>query len=538
MEELIIISLVKGYKVMKLRFLGAAGTVTGSCFLIETGLVRVMVDCGMFQGPRVLRERNYQKFPVEPGSVDYLLLTHAHIDHSGLIPKFVKQGFNGKIYATSATVDLCAVMLPDSGYIQEMEVERLNRKNTRAGRPLLTPIYNADDARDCLRKFSKVSYDEMLNLTPEIKVRFINAGHILGSAILEIWVREGAEQTKLLFTGDLGSQGKPYVEDPSMVAEADYVIMESTYGARLHEDSSNRLELFHDVIWEAYRKGGNLIIPAFAVERTQDLLYDINLLVTDGRFPPMDIYIDSPMAIAATEVFKQHQDCFDDQTKLIMCKSQNPFEMPNLKYSRTTEESVALNNLKGGAVILSASGMCDAGRIKHHLRHNLWRPESTVLFVGYQAPGTKGRQILDGADFVRIHGEDVKVRANIKEIDGYSSHADQKALLEWLGHFTRLPKKVFLAHGEPVSAATLAGLIKERFGVDPVVPQWLDIHEITPGIVFSEEQVLKAHAAVAAKLQRLLEAGGGQDNYTVIMRQLDDLNGLIEKLSEKEAVNA
>ncbi len=521
---------------MKLRFLGAAGTVTGSSFLIETGFVRVMVDCGMFQGTRLLRERNYQKFPVEPGSVDYLLLTHAHIDHSGLIPKFVKHGFNGKIYATSATVDLCAVMLPDSGYIQEMEVERQNRKNTRAGRPLLAPIYNVDEARESLRKFNKVSYGEILNLTPEIKVRFINAGHILGSAILEIWVREGTEQTKLLFTGDLGSRGKPYIEDPSMVAEADYVIMESTYGARIHEDADNRLELFHDIIWETYRKGGNLIIPAFAVERTQDLLYDINMLVTDGRFPPVDVYIDSPMAIAATEVFKQHQECFDDQTKLIMCGSHNPFEMPNLKYSRTMEESVTLNSIKGGAVILSASGMCDAGRIKHHLRHNLWRPESTVLFVGYQAPGTKGRQIVDGADFVRIHGEDVKVRAEIKEIDGYSSHADQKALLDWLAYFNTVPRKVFLVHGEPNSAATLAGLIKEKFGFDPVVPQWLDVHEITPGIVFSEDQVLKAHAAVAAKLQQLLEAGGGQDNYATIMRQLNDLNGLIEKkLSEKEA---
>ncbi|MFZ5631573.1 MAG: MBL fold metallo-hydrolase RNA specificity domain-containing protein [Bacillota bacterium] len=521
---------------MKLRFLGAAGTVTGSSFLIETGLVRVMVDCGMFQGPRAIRERNYQKIPVDPSSVDYLLLTHAHIDHSGLIPKFIKQGFKGKIYATSATVDLCAVMLPDSGYIQEMEVERLNRKNQRAGRPLLSPIYTADEARESLRRFQRVSCGETLNLTPQIKVRFINAGHILGSAILEIWVREGPEQTKLTFTGDLGSNGKPFIEDPHLVNEADYVIMESTYGGRLHLDAGNRLELFHDVVWETYHKGGNLIIPAFAVERTQDLLYDINLLVGEGRFPPMDVYIDSPMAIAATEVFKQHQECFDDQYRDIMSRGRGPFDMPNLKYARTTEESIALNNLKGGAVILSASGMCDAGRIKHHLRHNLWRPESTILFVGYQAPGTKGSRLLGGADFIRIHGEDVKVRADIRQIDGYSSHADQKELLDWLGGFTTTPRNVFLVHGEPDAAKTLAGLIKERFGVDPVIPQWLDEYEITPGIVFTEEQVIKTHAMVAAKLQRLLEESHGRGNYADIIRQLNDLDGLLEKLSKKEAV--
>lgn len=518
---------------MKLRFLGAAGTVTGSCFLIETGLVRVMVDCGMFQGPRAIRERNYQKFPVEPSSVDCLLLTHAHIDHSGLIPKLIKQGFKGKIYATSATVDLCAVMLPDSGYIQEMEVERLNRKHQRAGRPLLSPIYTADDARESMKSFQRVDYGEILNLTPEINVRFINAGHILGSAMLEVWVREGSRQTKLVFTGDLGSNDKPFIEDPSPVREADCVVMESTYGGRLHQDAHNKLDLLHEVAWETYRKGGNLIIPAFAVERTQDLLFDINILVREERFPPMDIYIDSPMAIAATEVFKQHGECYDDECRRMMNQGPGPFDMPNLKYSRTAEESVALNSIRGGAVILSASGMCDAGRIKHHLRHNLWRPESTVLFVGYQAPGTKGARLLGGADFIRIHGEDVKVRADIRQIDGYSSHADQNGLLDWLGGFTTMPRTIFLVHGEPDGAKTLAGVIRKRFGVDPVIPQWMDEHEVTPGIVFTEEQVKKTYSAVTAKLQRLLEHSHGQGDYAEIMRQLNDLNGLLEKMSER-----
>lgn len=521
---------------MKLRFLGAAGTVTGSCFLIETGFSRVMVDCGMFQGSRAVRERNYQKFAVDPGSVDFLLLTHAHIDHSGLIPKFIKQGYKGRVFATPATVDLCGVMLPDSGYIQEMEVERLNRKNLRTGRPLLEPIYNAEEARESLRRFQRVSYGETLNLTPEINVRFIDAGHILGSAILEIWVREGTEQTKLVFTGDLGTNGKPFVEDPANVAEADYLVMESTYGSRLHNDANNRLELFFDIVWETYKKGGNLIIPAFAVERTQDLLYDISLLVKEGRFPSMDVYIDSPMAIAATEIFKMHQDCFDDEARMAMRRNENPFDMPNLKYSRTTEESVALNNLKKGAVILSASGMCDAGRIKHHLRHNLWRSESTILFVGYQAPGTKGSRLLEGAQFIRIHGEDVKVKADIRKIDGYSSHADQKNLLDWLSRFSSLPGKIFLVHGEPNAANTLAGLIRERYGVEAVIPQWLDAFDVTPGIVFTQEQVIQTHASVAAKLQRLLEESQAQGNYAAIVRQLNDLNGLLEKLSKKDAV--
>lgn len=523
---------------MRLRFLGAAGTVTGSSFLIECGHTRVMVDCGMFQGPRAIRERNYQKFSIDPALVDFLLLTHAHIDHSGLIPKFIKHGFKGKVYATEATVDLCEVMLPDSGYIQEMEVERLNRKNSRAGRPLVSAIYTADDARESLRRFHKAAYDQIINLTPDIQVRFLNAGHILGSAILEVWIRDGLKQTKLVFTGDLGSDGKPYIEDPASVDDADCIVMESTYGGRVHRDTGNRLELLYKVLWETYRKGGNLVIPAFAVERTQDLLYDINLLVREGRFPPIDVYIDSPMAIAATEIFKTHQDSFDAETKEMIRQDRNPLAMPNLKYSRTMEESVALNKIKSGAVILSASGMCDAGRIKHHLKHNLWRPQSTVLFVGYQAPGTKGRRLLDGVDTIRIHGEDVKVRADIRQIDGYSSHADQESLLGWLSEFSTLPSKIFLVHGEPDAAGALAARIGERFGVKPLIPQWQESFDITTGVVFTEEQVIRTHGAVAAKLQRLMEEGTGRDgNYEIIMHMLKDIDDMIEKLGGSEKIS-
>ncbi|MGB9825585.1 MAG: MBL fold metallo-hydrolase RNA specificity domain-containing protein, partial [Desulfofundulus sp.] len=441
---------------MRIRFLGAAQTVTGSCVLLEAGSSRLMVDCGMFQGPRALRERNYQPFPVSPFTVDYVLLTHAHIDHSGLIPKLVKHGFRGKVLATPATIDLCAVMLPDSGHIQEMEVERLNRKAARAGRPLIEPIYNVEDAHRAMGFFQPVEYDQTVNLTSEISVRFLEAGHILGSAMVELTVKEGQQETKLLFTGDLGKKNQPFLKDPLPVECADYVFMESTYGDRLHSGQEDHLNLLHDIVWETYRKGGNLIIPAFAVERTQDLLYDLNLLITNNRFPPMKIYIDSPMAVAATEVFKKYTPYFDQETQELIARGKNPLNMDALEFVRTTEESMALNKIKSGAIIIAASGMCEAGRIKHHLRHNLWRPECTVLFVGYQAPGTKGRKIKDGAKFVRIHGEEVAVRADIRSIDGFSAHADREGLLEWLGHLQKPPARVFLVHGEPLTMNALA----------------------------------------------------------------------------------
>ncbi len=518
---------------MRLKFYGAAGTVTGSCHLIETGATRILVDCGMFQGSRVLRERNYQPFPFDPTGLDFVLLTHAHIDHSGAIPKLVKQGFRGKIFTTGATADLCEVMLPDSGYIQEMEVERLNRKNSRSGKQLITPIYTADEARDSLRYFEKINYNQTISLNDNIRVRFLDAGHILGSAMVEIWVREGGEQTKLVFSGDLGKEDKPFINDPTEVAEADYVIMESTYGSRVHKDAGNRLELLHEILWETYKKGGNLVIPAFAVERTQDLLYDMNLLMSEKKFPPMQVYIDSPMAIAATQVFKKHPECFDGETRELIKRGKDPLAMPGLVFSQTVEDSVALNNIRGGAVILSASGMCDAGRIKHHLKHNLWRRESTVLFVGYQAEGTKGRLIMEGAKKVRIHGEEIAIKADIRSIEGFSAHADQNGLLRWLEKFSQPPKRVYLVHGEPEAATALSGLIEERLGLTVTVPQWRDAVDLTPGVVYSQEDVLNAHALVSSKLQSLLAGGAGDGNYSEILNQLNNLDGLIEKIKKK-----
>ncbi|MCL6447822.1 MAG: MBL fold metallo-hydrolase [Armatimonadetes bacterium] len=522
---------------MRIRFLGAARMVTGSCFLLEAGAVRIMVDCGMFQGPRFIRENNYRPFSIPPQSVDYLLLTHAHIDHSGLIPKLVKQGFRGKIFATAATVDLCSVMLPDSGYIQEMEVERLNRKNRRAGRPEVEPIYTAEDARNCLSLFQPVNYGEELPLTAKISARFLDAGHILGSSVIELSVQEGENRTRLVFSGDLGNENKPYLNDPVSLTEADYLIMESTYGDRLHDGQESRPEdrrrLLREIVWGTYRKGGNLIIPAFAVERTQDLLYDLNLLALEGDFPPMKVYIDSPLATAATEIFRRHWKTFDEETRELIARGNDPLRMPALEFTRTTEESMALNKIPGGAIIISASGMAEAGRIKHHLKHNLWRPECTVLLVGFQAPGTKGRRLRDGAGKIRIHGEEIAVRAEIRSIEGYSAHADQQALLDWVGGLRKMPRQIFLVHGEAQSAAVLAELLAQKYGAAVSVPFLGETAELTPGEVIDEAKVREALAALSARLEDVLQTRAAQDQYASLLNKINDLEGFVEKMVKR-----
>lgn len=514
---------------MQITFLGAAQTVTGSCHLVETADKKIMVDCGMFQGPRLIRERNYQPFAVIPRTVDYLLLTHAHIDHSGQVPRLYKHGFKGRALATGATVDLLEVMLPDSGHIQEMEVERLNRKAKRAGKKLFTPIYTAEDGYRYVKHVERAGYGQIVALDEDISVRFNDAGHILGSSILEMWVREGNRQTKLVFTGDLGSPGKPYVKDPAIIEEADYLVIECTYGNRLHQDSGgNRLVKLLEVIEETYRKGGNLVIPAFAVERTQDLLYDINLLAREGKLPPMQVYIDSPMAVAVTEVFKRHLELFDSETSALISGGDNPLTMPELRFSRTTDESRMLNEVRSGAIILSASGMCDAGRIKHHLKHNLWRPECTVLFVGYQAPGTKGHHLLNGATSIRIHGEEVAVKADIRNIDAYSSHADQQGLLEWVSMMKHKPRRVFLVHGDPEALNTMSGLMPEKLGLDAYAPVWQETVELTPGSEFTAVDLLGAYQSVVTKMESFTRSSPGRTEVERVMRRLKELEKILE----------
>jgi len=460
---------------MNIIFCGGARTVTGSFFVIETDTCHFAVDCGLFQGKKEIAERNYQPFRMEPSSLDFLILTHAHIDHSGLIPKLCTQGFKGPIYCTYATTDLASIMLPDSGFIQENEVERKNRKLGRAGQPLLTPIYTVEDAQRCLEQFESYPYDEVFCPAPGVNVRLRDAGHILGSAIVEIWVDEADQQTKLVFSGDLGNDGQRIIKDPAIIESADYLIIESTYGNRLHQANTSRMDQLLEAINLTREKGGNLVIPSFAVERTQDLIYDLNLLNKQGKMPAgQKIFIDSPLAIAATEIFKRSDEFYDSDTRELLKKGNDPFRMPNLEFSRTREDSMKLNELNTSNIIISASGMCDAGRIKHHLKHNLHRPDSTILFVGYQAAGTLGRRILEGEKLVTIHGEKVAVKADIAQIDGYSAHADQAGIMSWLKRFTTVPKKIFLVHGEEPSMMALADLIEDEIKVPTEIPDWMD----------------------------------------------------------------
>lgn len=487
---------------VQLEFLGAAETVSGSCFLVRFGTFQVLVDCGMFHGPKELRERNYGSFPFVPAEIDAVVLTHAHIDHSGLIPKLVKHGFSGPIYATAATADLCTIMLPDSAYIQEAEVERKNRRLSRQGKPLLEPIYTRADADQALTQFRPMIYDEVVPILPGLEIRMRDAGHILGAAIVEMWVTEGENRTKIVFSGDIGNLGQPIVQDPTFLKDADYVLVESTYGTREHADRENRSMRLAEVVRETMAKGGNLLIPAFALGRTQDLLHELRRLLDAGEIPPITVYVDSPLATSATEIFRKHRSFFDFETRTMLEEGRSPFEFAGLHYTQSVEESKRLNSIRGGAIIISASGMCDAGRIKHHLKHNLWRREAAVLLIGYQAEGTLGRQLQDGAKKVRIHGEEVMVRAKVHTITGFSAHGDRPTLLDWLKEFSSI-KRVFAVHGDKDAVHGFAQEIQDHLGLKVIVPRLDEVFELTSNTVerlgvtgFSETQIDQDFAGV------------------------------------------
>jgi metallo-beta-lactamase family protein len=489
----------------KLTFLGGAGTVTGSCFLLETEKLRLLVDCGMFQGSRELRLRNYRNLVPSPQALDYVLLTHAHIDHSGLIPRLCKQGFRGKVIATRATVELCQIMLPDSGHIQETEWEWETRKANRRGERRPEPLYTARDAVGCLHYFTGVSYGQSVTLDDQVRVSFQDAGHILGSAIIEVWIRENGREVKVVFSGDLGNKGTPIVRDPARVSEADYLLLESTYGDRLHEPVANEAQRLKEIILDTYNRGGNVIIPSFAIGRTQEILFFLSSMFERGELPPVPVYIDSPLAVSATEIFTRCPDCYDSETTAFL-NSADPFRFPNLTFVRDVRESIALNDGEHRSkVIISASGMCDAGRIKHHLKHNLWRPDTSVVFVGYQAEGTLGRRILDGEKRVRILGEPITVAARIHSLQGFSAHADQNGLLEWTSHLIRKPERLFIVHGETASSSALSALVEKRTGINAVVPRVGEQYVFTPkGIELAKVPLPAGHPAGFDARQRLL----------------------------------
>lgn len=457
---------------MKITFLGAAREVTGSCYLIETGNRHVMVDCGMEQGPDLYEN---QTLNISPSSIDAVLLTHAHIDHSGKLPLLYKNGYRNKIYMTRASRDLCKIMLMDSAHIQEQEAEWRNKKAKRSsGNPPYTPLYDSSDAENTLKLIRALDYGDVFEVTDGVKARFIDAGHLLGSAYIELTLTENGTERTVLFSGDIGNVNKPIIRNPSVVTKADYVIMESTYGDRSHGDDPDYAASLSKIITDTFNRGGNVVIPTFAVGRMQEMLYFMREIKNKNlvpQFPDFQVYVDSPLAIEATGIYSKNvADLCDDETAALIEKGINPIGFRGLMLSVTADDSKKINADPGPKVILSASGMCEAGRIRHHLKHNLWRRESTVVFVGYQVAGTLGRSLLDGAKAVKLFGETVQVRAKIVELQGTSSHADREALLQWAENFTPPPTRVFVTHGEDRVACGFADLLYREAGLRALAP--------------------------------------------------------------------
>ncbi len=480
---------------MKIKFCGASIGVTGSCHLITTDKHQILLDCGQFQGGKSMEAMNEEPFPFDPENVECVLLSHAHIDHCGRLPLLVKRGFKGLIYCTDATADLLDVMLKDSAYIHEKDAEMQSRKNVRVGKPPVEPLYTIKDAEAALKLVKPVLYDQLIEINPEIKIVFNDAGHILGSAITELWITEGESTSKIVFSGDLGVMDRPILRNPIKIKKADYVIMETTYGNRLHEANATSIDQLIKITIDTIKRGGSVIIPSFAVGRTQELIYQFNMFY-EGHpeyqkyLENVNVYIDSPMATTATEVFKRNAQVFDEETKAYILNGDNPLDFKNLKFTRNTADSQMLNEDKSPKIIISASGMCEAGRIRHHLKHNLWDSRNSIVFVGYQAEGTLGRMLVQGAKEVKLFGETVVVNAQIHNLEGFSGHADQKGLLDWLSGFQQKPKQIFLVHGELNSKQDFAKLIHENLGYDPVVIMQNSEFELETGQLLSREDVI------------------------------------------------
>jgi len=461
---------------MKLTFLGATQNVTGSRYLLETNEVKLLIDCGLYQ-EREYRGRNWEPFPVPPDSLDTVVLTHAHLDHCGLLPKLVREGFTGKIHCTEVTSEIARIVLLDSARLQEEDAEfkkKRHKRENRKGKYPEKPLYTVEDAEAVFSHFSESVYEKPVQVTKGIRVQFHDAGHILGSSMVEFVLNENGKERTLVFSGDVGRWDRPILEDPTLIEKADYITVESTYGDRLHKDTKDVDDKLVEIIDQTCKNGGNIVIPSFAIERAQELLYQLNQLVNAKRIPNLLVFLDSPMAVSVTKVFEAHPELFDEGMTEIVNKNLSPFNFSKLKLVRSKNESKAINYLKGTAIIIAGSGMCTGGRIKHHLVNNIAREESTILFVGYQAVGTLGRQILDGEKQVRILGANYPVKARIEKINGFSAHADRNELFRWLSGFKTKPKQLFVTHGEFKTAQYFARSVEEKMGWKTFVPSYKD----------------------------------------------------------------
>jgi len=461
---------------MKLSFFGAAKNVTGSRYFLEANNTRILVDCGMYQ-ERDYRGRNWEDFPVNPSSIDIVLLTHAHVDHCGFLPKLVKDGFHGKVYCTSATAEIAEIVLMDSAKLQMEDAKFKKRRHKRERRKGPYPhvsLYSIEDAKDTVRLFREVGYEEPIDLGDNIQATYFDAGHILGSSMIKLHVTDGGEKRSILFSGDIGRPDKVILRDPTLFDEADYVIMESTYGNRYHQDIRDIDDNLEEVINETHQAGGNIVIPSFAIERAQELLYELNNLFLEQRIPPLLVFVDSPMANKVTKVFSDHPELFDEEMKEMVEEHHSPFSFRNLKVVNTVQESKAVNNIRGSSIIIAGSGMCTGGRIKHHIANNITNPDSTLLFIGYQAIGTLGRVILDGKKDIRLFGKYFPMKMKVRRIEGFSAHAGKQELFDWISNLKKDPRRVFITHGEEEAAEHFGKYVHRATGWNTFVPEYKD----------------------------------------------------------------
>jgi metallo-beta-lactamase family protein len=503
---------------IRVSCLGGVGTVTGSNYLIENPQgKRVLVDCGLFQGGALMERRNWEAWAFDPKGISCLFLTHAHIDHSGRIPKLVRDGFQGRILTSPPTAELCEIMLLDAAHIQEMDAEWQSRKNRRKGGRDVAPIYTKEDAEASFKFLSPVERDQIIQVEPGIKARLRNAGHILGSSILELWIEDGEATIKIVFSGDLGKKDQLIVQDPHEIFDADYLFLESTYGDRTHRTFEDSKRELLDAIQYSVSRGEKVLIPAFAVERTQEILYVLAEFHREGLLPDVPVYLDSPLAIKATQIFRKNKRYYDDEARSIVSKGYDPFDMPNLQFTENTAESMSINEREGPAIVIAGNGMCTAGRIKHHLKHNLWRQGASLVIVGFQAKGTTGRKIVEGAKQVKIFKENVAVKAKVFTIGGFSAHADQNDLIAWVRNFESKPG-VFVVHGEPEASEKLAQILRERLGLATHIPRW------------KERLILKPKELAFEKPS---EAELPADTKTELLNNMVDLENEIKALRKR-----